>query len=182
MSLFNSGTRWGAGDLPGRDLRRPFLRGSPQCQFRAPLRHLQRAQEVHEVPGILRLDNIDKGRHRCTVQAGHKNLVEVLIGHSALEARASGKVVRADGLIVAVGEGRSRWAVPEAFLTVALPAFQLLEEFLAMLDALHGELRLRWNTDRIARLVILPPSGERLDEGDQIGAVLGRQSDPRRHV
>lgn len=180
--LLSSGTRRGSINFPGRHLLRAFLGGFPQCQFRALVRDLKRPQEVHEVPSVVGLDDVGKGGHRCAVQTSHENLVQVLIGRSALKARASSEIIGADRLVVVVSEGRCRRAIAEAFLAVALPAFQLLEEFLSMLDAFRGELRLRWNIDRIRRLVILPPNGERLDEGDQIGAILGGQGDPRRHV
>ena len=182
MLLFNSGTRWGSINPPGRHLLRAFLGGFPQCQFRALVRDLKRPQEVHEVPGIVRLDDIGKGGHGCTVQTSHKNLVEVLIGRSALKARASSKVVGPDWLVVAVGERRSRGAIAEAFLPVALPAFQLLEEFLAMLDAFDRRLRFRWNINRVARLLVFPPGRERLNKGNKIRPLLARQGNPRWHV
>src|SRR5438477_7356319 len=136
MLLLNSGTRWGSVNFPGRHLLRALFGGFPQCQFRALVSDLKRPQEVHEVPSVVGLNDVGKGRHRRAVQTSHKNLVEVLIGRSTFKARASSKVIGPDWLVVAVGERRSRWAVAEAFLTVALPAFQLLEEFLSMLDAL----------------------------------------------
>ena len=70
-----------------------------------------------------------------------ENLIEILIGRAAFEARAGGEVIRPDGLIVAVGERGGRGTVAAAFLPVALPAFQFLEKFLAVLDAFDRELR-----------------------------------------
>src|ERR1700719_412860 len=51
-----------------------------------------------------------------------------------------------------------------------------------MLDALERKCWLRGNGDRVAWFVALPPRRKGLDEGNQIGPVLGGQGDPRRHI
>ena len=68
---------------------------------------LQRAQEVDEIPRVVRLDDVGKRRHRRAIDAGHEDLVDILIGRAALETgivSAVGEVVGANRLIFAVGE------------------------------------------------------------------------------
>lgn len=136
--LFYSGTRWGPVNLPGQHLLRAFPGGSAQSQFRALIGYLQSAKEMYEVPSFVGLNDIGKGWHRCAVKTGPEDLVEVLVSYATLEARAHGKVIQANGLVVAVRECRGRRTISAAFLAMALPTFQFLEKFLPMLDALHG--------------------------------------------
>src|SRR5215472_170392 len=105
----------------------------------------------------MRLHDIVERRHRCPVQAGLENSVQLRIRPSALRAVVRSEVVRPNRLIVAVRQGRSRWPVPAAFLSMALPAFQLLEELSAVLDACNRERWFGRNLNRIARFLRLPP-------------------------
>ena len=55
---------------------------------------------------------------------------------------------------------------------MALPAFQLREQGLAVGDALDGDWRFGGNLDGLASFFLLPPRGEGLDIRDQIGTLL----------
>src|SRR5208337_1170141 len=90
------------------------------------------------------------------VHAGHEDFPDVGVAGAALETRASGEVIRADGLIVAVRERGSRRAIPAAFRTMTFPALQFLKKFLAVLDARHGERRFGGHYVRRAGLLVLP--------------------------
>src|ERR1700676_1021234 len=137
---------------------------------------------MYKVPSFFGLDDVGERRHRCAIYSSDENLVKILIGGAAFEPRAGGEVIGPDGLVVAIGERGRRGTISVAFLAVALPAFQFLEKFLPMLDALDRELWLRRHGDRSPRLVTLPARRKSLDEGDQVRTVLVRQGDPRRHV
>src|SRR6266404_3201229 len=65
---------------------------------------------------------------------------------------------------------------------MALPAFQLLKEFLAMLNRFDGDFRLGGNFYGIAWLFSLKARREGFDERYQIGALLAGEGEPRRHV
>ncbi len=85
--------------------------------------------------------------------------------------------------IVVVGERGSRRTIAAALLAVALPAFQFLEKRLPALDAFEGELRFRSEYGVGSPGFSVNQRGEKvLMQGDQIGAVLARQLDPRGHV
>src|SRR6266850_2100477 len=117
---------------------------------------------MHEVPSVFRLDDVGKRRHRRAVEAGHENLIEIMVGRAALEAGALGKIVRSYRLIVAVRKRGSGGTIAAAFGAMALPAFQLGEEFFSVLDAIQGERGLGGNIDDIAGLVGLPARREGL--------------------
>src|SRR5712664_181604 len=163
--LFNSRTCGSARDPAGGNLLGALFRGLPQREFGALVRHLQSAQEVHKVPRFFRLDHVRERRHRSSVQASHEYLVEVPVGDAAFKPRPDGKVVRTDRIIVAIGERRGRRAIAAALLAVAFPAFQLLKQFLAVLNALDGELGLGRNVNGITGLFVFPAWRERFDEG-----------------
>src|ERR1700676_337117 len=65
---------------------------------------------------------------------------------------------------------------------MTLPAFQLGEEFFAMLDALHGQWRFRGHRDFRTRFFGGPARRESFDESDQVSALLVRQGNPGRHI
>src|ERR1700723_3059151 len=99
----------------------------PQRELLVRERRLQGAQEMHQVPCVVRLDHIRKRRHRRSVEAGHEDPVEVAVRVAAHEPVARGKIKRLDGKTLAVCEGRCRRTVRVTFGAMALPAFQLLE-------------------------------------------------------
>src|SRR5258706_7270474 len=147
--------------------------------------YLQRAQVVYEVPGVVGLDNICERRHGRAVQTGHENTIEVLIGYATLETSivsCRGEVVRTDGLIFAVGEGRSRRAVTVTLLAMTLPALHLLEEIVATPDTSNINRRLSRDLDRLPRFFRLPALLEGLDVANQILPILVAQPPPRGHV
>src|SRR5258706_10127090 len=111
----------------------------PESEFRTLVGDLQRAQVMHQVPSVFRLDDVGKRRHRRAVEAGHENLIEIMVGRAALEAGALGKIVRSYRLIAAVRKRGSGGTIAAAFGAMALPAFQLGEEFFSVLDAIQGE-------------------------------------------
>ena len=92
--------------------------------------YLQRAQEMHQIPSVVGLNVVGERGHRGAVHAGHENLIDIGICGTAFESGVSpsvAEIVRADRLILAVGEGRGRRAISFALRAVALPAFQLGE-------------------------------------------------------
>ena len=143
---------------------------------------LQSTEEVHQVPGLFRLEVIGEGRHGRSIQTRHKDFVQVLVGLAALKARTLGKVVRTDRLIVVVGQCGGGRTVPMAFLAVAFPAFHFCEEFFPVFDAVHRQGRFRRYADGRARLFVLPAWRKGLDEGHQVGALLVGQRLPGRHI
>ena len=48
--------------------------------------NLQGAQEVDEIPSVVRLDHVGERRHGRAIDAGHEDLVDILVGRAALEA------------------------------------------------------------------------------------------------
>src|SRR5467141_2776491 len=137
---------------------------------------------MHQVPCVFRLDDVGKRRHRRAVEAGHENLIEIMVGRAALEVGALGKIVGPNRLLVAVRKRGSGGTIAAAFGAMALPAFQLGEELFSVFDAIQSGCGFGRNIDDIAGLVGLPARREGFDEGDEIRAVLVRQGDPRRHV
>ena len=166
----------------GLDDGRTFRGAFPQRQFRALVPDLQRAQIVHEVPGLFGLDDVGKRRHGRAVQTGHEDFVEVTVRCTALEAVPRVKVVRPNRLVIAVGESICCRPIAAPFRTVAFPTFEFLVQSLAVLDAVEGEGRFGRHRDGLARFVGNPPGRERFDEGDQIGAVLRGERGPTGHV
>jgi len=63
---------------------------------------LQCPQVVDEIPSLARIHKIRPRRHRCAVQAGHEDAIQILVRGTALEAGAIHKVVRLDGISVIV--------------------------------------------------------------------------------
>src|SRR6266404_5391946 len=108
---------------------------------------------MHQVPSVFRFDDVRKRRHRRAVEAGHENLIEIMVGCAALEAGAFGKIVGPNRLFVAVRKRGGGGTIAAAFGAMALPAFQLSVELFAMLDALERKCRLRRNGDRVAWFV-----------------------------
>ena len=47
--------------------------------------HLQRAQEVNQVPGIVGLNDVVERGHRSAIHAGHEDLVDILKHHVRTE-------------------------------------------------------------------------------------------------
>src|ERR1700676_2586828 len=140
---------------------------------------------MYEIPGVVRLDHVRERRHGRAVQAGHEDLVDILVGVAALEARVTlsrGEIVGTNRLILAVGEGRGRRTVALPMRTMTLPAFELGEERFAVGNTLHGDRRLGRNLDRVAGFFLLPTGREDLDVGHQIGALLFGEGTPDRHV
>src|SRR3989440_10858363 len=123
---------------------------------------------MHQVPSVVRLDDVGKRRHRRAVETGHENLVEVVVCGAALEAGALGKIVGPNRLLVAVRKRGSGGTIAAAFGAMALPAFQLGEQLFAMLDALERKCGLRTNGDRVSRFAALPPRWEAFDESDHV--------------
>ena len=116
------------------------MRSRQNLVFFAVTVDLQRTQEVDEIPGVVRLDHVSERRHGRAVHAGHEDLVDILVGVAALEARvtlARGEVVGTNRQIFAVGESRGRWTVALPVRTVTLPAFELGEERFAVGNALE---------------------------------------------
>src|SRR6202008_2799030 len=118
---------------------------------------------MHEVPVVIGLNDIGKRRHRCSVQAGHEDAIEVIVRASTLESRvvpAIGKVIRTNWLIFAVGQRRCRGSVSASLLPMTLPALHLLEQFSTVRNALRCDGWLRRNLDRVSRLLALPTRRE----------------------
>src|SRR6266446_4745542 len=172
--------------LVTRTLERSWpARSLQNSVFFAATIYLQRTQVVDQVPGVVGLDNIRERRHGRAVQASHENAIEVLIGYATLETSivsCRGEVVRTDGLIFAVGKGRSRRSVTVALLAVTLPAFHLLEQVVAAPDTGNINRGLGRNLDRLTRLFGLPPLRESLDVGDEFVPVFVAQWTPGRHI
>ena len=107
--------------LRGRRWLAPrFLR---QFCFRAPSLGLKRPQIVNQIPRVIRLDHIRKGRHRCPVNARHEDLIKILVRRTALEARIVGgvsEVVGPNRLLFAVSQGRSRRPVAAPLLALGV--------------------------------------------------------------
>src|SRR5262249_2292012 len=121
--------------------------------------NLKRAQEVDKIPGVIRLNGVGIGGHGSTVEASHENPVDVSIRGTALKPRvvpALNKVVRPDGLILAVGQRRCRRAVSLPLRPVTFPAFQFCVQRFAMGNAFNGYGRLGRNRDRLASFLLLP--------------------------
>jgi len=57
---------------------------------------------MHEVPRLVWFHVVDKRGHGRPIQTGHENAVEVLIGLTALESLAGGKVIGHDGAFLTV--------------------------------------------------------------------------------
>src|SRR6266478_256017 len=180
--LVNTGTGVGARDFSGGDLCRAFLGGFPERKLRALVGDLQRAEKMNQVPGLFRLDHVGERRHWRAVQPGHKNFVEVMVGRTALEARAHCEIVGTNRLIVAIGQGRCRRAIAASFRAMALPALQLLEKLLAVLNRFDTELRLGWDINRITGLFALETRRKAFDERNEVGALLLGERNPRWHV
>src|ERR1700733_15433879 len=125
---------------------------------------------MNQVPSIIGLNYIGEGGHRRSIHARHEDLVDILVGAAALEARAvsaRGKVVRTNRIVLAVGQGRGRRPVTLTVGAVTLPAFELREQRLAMGNAFDSDRGLRRNCDRRACLFLVPAWREYLDVGDQ---------------
>src|SRR6266849_2557486 len=172
--------------LVTRTLERSWpARSLQNSVFFAATIYLQSTQVVDQVPGVVGLDNIRERRHGRAVQTSHENTIEVLIGDAALETRivsCRGEIVRTDGLIFAVGEGRGRRSITVALLAMALPAFHLLEQVVATADTGNINRGLGRNLDRLAWFFGLPPLREGLDVSDEILPVFIAQRTPRRHI
>src|SRR6266446_3218281 len=76
-----------------RGIRINWLQVELLCQFPflALLRH-QRPQIENQVPRLIGLDVIGKGRHGSTVQASHENPINILIGVTAFWPGSLGEV------------------------------------------------------------------------------------------
>src|SRR5215469_2632810 len=134
--------------------------------------HLQRAQEVDQVPGVVGLNVIGKRWHGSAVETGHEDSIEIRVRRTALEAGitfAAAEIVRTDRLILTVGQGCSRGPISLALWAVTLPAFHLRKQCFAMCDAFHGDRGLGRNFDRLTRLFFLPTWREDLDVSNQVG-------------
>src|SRR5258708_22116925 len=137
---------------------------------------------MRKLQAIFGLDEYGNRRLRRAMEAVHENFIEIMCGGAALKAVARRKIVGPNRLIVAVRERGGRRTIAAAFGAMALPAFQLGEEFFSVLDAVQRHRRLSRNMDRIAGLLTLPSRGEGLDEGDQVRALLVGEGNPCRHV
>src|SRR6476661_2353899 len=100
---------------------------------------------MHQIPRIGGLDLVGERWHRSSIQTGHEDPIQILVGLPALEPRSSGEVVGPDRDVFAVGQRRGRRPVPETRRSMALPAFHLLEQLPAMKNAFRGCRSLRWN-------------------------------------
>src|SRR6202041_8346 len=154
----------------------------PERQFLVRKRHLQGAQEMHQIPRIVRLNHVRERRHRRSVEAGHEDAIQIAVSIAAHEPVAGRKIKRLDGIALAVGQSRSRWTIGITRRAVALPAFQLLEEFAAVQDAFNRDWRFRRYVERCPGLFFRPARRPGLDERNQVGALLRIQRSPRRHV
>jgi len=102
----------------------------PACSFQdfvllALAVHLQGAQEwTRSQASFGWITSANEG-NGCAVQAGHENPINVLVALAALKTgviRAGSEIVRADWLVLAIGQGGGRRAIPPALLAVTLPA------------------------------------------------------------
>src|SRR5258706_3835948 len=142
--------------------------------FTAPV-YLQRAQLVYEVPRVIGLNDIRERRHGRAIQSSHENPIEILIRNAALETRIISRrreIVRMNGLIFAVGQGRSRWPVTVTLLAMALPAFHFLEEIVTAPDTGDINRRLGRDLDWLARFFGLPALRKGFDVSDQFLPIL----------
>src|SRR5205814_10635806 len=120
---------------------------------------LKRAQVMNQIPCVIGLHHIRERRHRSSIKTGHEDAIEILIAAATLEASVVAgvrEVVRTNGLVFAVGQGCGRGTISASLLTMALPAFHLLEKFSSVGHALGSNRRLGGNLDRISRLLALP--------------------------
>src|SRR5512132_2245821 len=136
---------------------------------------------MHEIPGFGWLQVIHEGWHRSTVQAGHENLVEILIGVSALEAAAGCKIVWPDWIVFAIGKRCRRRSIAVSGRTVTLPALHPLEDRPSAKNALDRAGSLYWNDDRCST-PLTPSRRERLDVRDEVSPHLSGERQPRWHV
>src|SRR5260370_9692355 len=137
---------------------------------------------MHEVPSFGGLDHVGERRHWRAVDSGHEDLVEIGVRRPAFEARARLEVVGMNWLIAAVNQASGRGAVTAPLFAVALKALKLGEDLLALLEAVEVELGFRRDRNGRARLLGFPARRKRLDEGNEIGALLIGQFHPGWHA
>src|ERR1700739_818112 len=65
---------------------------------------------------------------------------------------------------------------------MALPTFQLLKHRSSAQNAVYRYRCFCWNSERRSRFFLRPPWRPSLHKRDQIGALLGREGSPLRHV
>src|ERR1700730_12250299 len=74
-------------------------------------RHLQSAQEMYQVPRVVRLDRVREGRHWRTIEAGHEDAIQIAVAIAAHKSLARRKIKGLDGIALAIRQRRSRGAV-----------------------------------------------------------------------
>jgi hypothetical protein len=57
---------------------------------------------VNQIPGLVRVQVIREGSHRCAVQAGHEDAVQTFVRRTAFESRSMHKIATFDGVPVIV--------------------------------------------------------------------------------
>src|SRR5208283_1246867 len=158
------------------DVRRNHsVRGQENVVLLAVPVDLQRTQEMNEIPGIVRLNYVGEGWHRRAIQTGHEDLVDILVGLAALEARivATGReVVGADRIVLAVGESRGGGAIALTMCAMTFPALQFGEECLAVGNALERNGGLWRNRDRRAGFFFSRGGKKNFKKRIEIGALL----------
>src|SRR3989449_3942005 len=123
------------------------VRGKPRPPDRR-LRRLERLQgpeEMHEIPGLGRLQLIGERWHRRAVESRHENAIQVLVGGPAHEARAGLEVVRTDGIVLVVRQCLCGGAVAVPCPPMALPAFHALVQLPPVQNALNRRCGLGGN-------------------------------------
>src|ERR1700693_5295516 len=92
---------------------------------------------MNQIPRLGRFEVVGEGRHWSPIETGHEDAVQILIGLPTLEACSGRKIVRPDGVVLAVGEGGGRRAISVTGRSMTFPAFHFLEKRPAMKNALY---------------------------------------------
>ena len=86
---------------------------------------------MNEVPTLIRAHPVTPGWHRCAVQSGHENPIEVRIRGAALEPGTRCEVMWRNKIALVIAQRWRGGAVAPPALAVTLITFQcLLLEFL----------------------------------------------------
>src|SRR5579859_711922 len=147
----------------------------------AGFRH-QRSQIEDQIPCLIRLDVVGKRGHRGTVQASHKNAVDVAIGVATFWPGLFGEVVRRNRTAKVILKGRCRWTIRLARYPVALPALHSGIDLAACFNTVRSDRGFTRNLDGRSWFFADEARRKVFYPGNQIGALLPGERAPLRHI
>src|SRR5580704_122643 len=136
---------------------------------------------MHQIPCVLWFQRVSERRHWGSVQAGHENLVKILVGFATAEPSTVVKIVRTNRLTFVVRQGDGGRTISAAFGPMTFPALHLIEQLPAMKHAIDGLRWFRWNCDGSSCLLSLPFRRKSFDVSNQVDSSLRSERPPRGH-